>query len=170
MRCWILISILPCLILPSTTEIFGQSQEKIYSLFILNFAKGISWPSDNSAEFVIDVLGYPPLAGELSELTTTARINGKRLVVREISDITEIRGQILFLPSYKSKVLSSLVKQTEKSSVLIVSNTPGTAKQGGSISFVLSGGKLTYEINVAAIEKRGLKVGTSVRSAGLVVN
>jgi hypothetical protein len=61
--------------LPSS---YGQSQEKIYSLFLLNFAKGIDWPDGMTGNFVIDVLSYPPLLTELNLISGNTRIKTER--------------------------------------------------------------------------------------------
>jgi hypothetical protein len=43
------------------------------------------------------------------------------------------------------------------------------SKRGSGINFVLSNGKLGYEINCKAIEKRGLKVSNGIKNMGTIV-
>lgn len=143
----------------------AQSQEKIYSLFLMNFAKGIDWSSASKDHFTIDVLAYPPLEAELVDLCSKTKINGKRIEVRLINDLSESKGQILFLPAFKAKLLPKALERR----LLVVSNSPGIARKGGALNFVLLNGKLTYEINVRSIEDHGLKVSTALKSAGTVV-
>jgi hypothetical protein len=52
---------------------------------------------------------------------------------------------------------------------LIVSNKADVARKGGGISFILINGKLSYEINVKAIEKRGMKVSSALKSSATIV-
>lgn len=147
------------------TKVSAQSQEKIYSLFLMNFARGIDWSAAKREHFTIDVLSYPPLEAELIGLCSKTKINGKKIEVRLINDLSEARGQILFLPAFKAKLLPKALERQ----LLVVSNSPGIARRGGALNFVLSNGKLSYEINVRSIESLGLKVGTSLRSSGTVV-
>jgi hypothetical protein len=148
-----------------------EKKEKIYSLLLINFAKGINWSSASPSEtFIIDILGYPPLAGELSATAAKTTIQGKRMVIRQINDISEAKdSNILFIPAYKTKVLPEIFQHKGKSQTLIVSNTPGVAKKGVSINFLLKEGKLTYEINVKAIEKSGMKISSALKSNGIIV-
>ena len=138
---------------------------------ILNFAKTIYWPlSPNENKFIIGVLEYPPLVTELRQSMTTLKINGRSLIIRELASPEEAMGcNIVFLPAYKGKLLSKLVVVLDKQPTLIVSNKPGIARNGGGINFVLINGKLNYEINCAAIEKRGMKVSTAIKSTGIIV-
>src|SRR5688572_17869676 len=84
---------------------FAQSQEKIYSLFLMNFVKGINWGEIETKTFTMDILSYPPLLSELSTVCESTTINGKRVVVRLINDVSESRGQVLFIPAFKAKLI-----------------------------------------------------------------
>jgi hypothetical protein len=149
----------------------AQSQEKIYSLMILNFARTINWPTTGTeAKFIIGVLEYPPLVSELKATTQATRINGKTIEIRELSSPEESKGcQIVFLPAYKGKWLPRILQNVPFQPTLIVSNKSDVARSGGGINFTLVDGKLNYEINCKAIEKRGMKISTSLKSNGIVV-
>jgi len=54
--------------------------------------------------------------------------------------------------------------------VLIVSDSPGTIKDGSCINFILQNGKLNFEISKTNIEKQGLKVTANLLSLGIKVN
>jgi hypothetical protein len=151
--------------------LFAQSQEKVYSLMILNFAKTINWPTTGTeGKFIIGVLEYPPLAAELRATAQTSRINGKMIEIRELTSPEESRGcQILFLPAYKAKWLPRIIESIPVQPTLIVSNKSDVARNGGGINFTLVNGKLNYEINCKAIEKRGMKISTVLKSNGIII-
>jgi hypothetical protein len=157
----------------STFTAAAQSQEKIYSLLILNFAKGIHWPAPGGHHdaFVIGVVDYPPLVAELTAVTEKTKINGKRMIVKPVSDLKESPGcHILFLPAYKAKLLPAVIAQIPTHPTLIVCNKSDAARKGAGINFLLLDGKLNYEINCVEIEKRGMKVSSTLKSAGRIVN
>jgi hypothetical protein len=156
----------------TTTIATAQSQEKIYSLLLINIAKGVAWPeNDVSENFVISVLGYPPLAGELTNTVTNTRIHGKKMIIRQINDVAESSGaHILFLPAFKSKALPQVVERTSAETTLIVCNFSGAAQTGAAINFLLVGGKVTFEINAKSIEKKGLKISSSLKNSGRIVD
>jgi hypothetical protein len=155
-----------------TVNINGQSQEKIYSVMMMNFAKGIQWPSNVSkGSFVIGVLEYPPLAAELTNISSSNRLAFRKVEVKEFMRVEDIRDcHILFIPAYKGKKLAEALTQIGDHPTLIVTNKPESARKGAGINFVLVGGKLKFEINSGAIEKRGLKVSSDLKGLGLLVN
>jgi hypothetical protein len=149
----------------------AQSQEKIYSVFILNFVKGIQWPENTPNKFIIGVLGYPPLAAELSQTFSASKIKNHIIEIREYSSVEEIDGcQIIFIPSFKARSFDKLLSKVNTRPVLIVSNKMDMAKKGAGANFVLIEGKPKYEINCKAIEKRGMKISTSVKGGGILVD
>jgi hypothetical protein len=85
--------------------------------------------------------------------------------VRLINDISQSRGNLLFIPAFKAKLLTKALDRK----LLVVSNSPGVAKNGGALNFVLTNGKLVYEINVRRLESHGLKVSSAVRNSGIIV-
>jgi hypothetical protein len=155
--------------LASALSAQAQSQEKIYSLLIMNFAKGIQWPN-TAGKFVIGVLEYPPLVAELKSSMSNASINGKRVEIREFDRAENIEGcQILFIPAYKSKNLPAVLNKFPTEPTLIVSNKMDFARQGGGINFLLKDGKLKYEINCKSIEKRGMRISSNVKGMGIIL-
>lgn len=149
----------------------AQSQEKIYSLMLLNFAKGIHWPTSPSEYFVVGVLAYPPLIPELRSTTANSKIHGKKIKVIEIFELEDSKDcHIVFLPAYKAKLLPEVLEKIVAHPTLIVSNKTDLVRKGSGIDLVLRDGKLTFDINCKAIEGRGLKVGSGLRATGTIVN
>jgi hypothetical protein len=149
----------------------GQSQEKIYSVMMMNFAKGMQWPANSSkGNFVIGVLEYPPLASELSTLTGNLKLGNRKIEIKEFDTPESISDcHILFVPAYKAKRLPDVLTKIGNFATLIVTNKMDYAKKGAGINFVLVDGKLKYEINSKAIEKRGVKVSSDLKGLGIAV-
>jgi hypothetical protein len=168
-RITLLVTLFTLSLLPGSLA--AQSQEKIYSLMILSFAKTIKWPTIGTEnKFIIGVLEYPPLVTELKATAQNIRINGKIVEIRELASPEESKGcQILFLPAYKAKWLPRIIESIPVQPTLIVSNKADVARNGGGINFTLENGKLNYEINCRAIEKRGMKISAALRSNGTLI-
>jgi hypothetical protein len=150
----------------------AQSQEKIYSSLILNFARGIQWPSMGPSEkFIIGVLEYQPLAAELTAMVAYAKVAGKKIDVREFTNADEIKNcNMVFIPAYKARQFSTVITQLGTDPTLIITNKMDYAKKGAGVNFVLVDGKLKYEINCRSIEKRGMKISANVKGMGIVVD
>lgn len=149
----------------------AQSQEKIYTSMILNFARGIQWPSFIADDkFVIGVFEYPPLANELNIATEVAKISGKKVEVREFAyaeDVTDCH--VIFIPAYKAKQVPKVLASLGKKPTLIVTNKPQLAKTTGGINLVLVNGKLQYEINCKSLEEKGMKISSALKSMGIII-
>ena len=153
-----------------TQVLSAQSQEKIYSVYILNFVKGIEWPVIPSNKFVIGVLSYPPLAAELNQAFSTVKIKNHTVEIREYTSVEEIGAcQMIFVPSFKARSFDNVLAKIGATPTLIVSNKMDMVKKGAGVNFILVDGKPKYEINCKAIEKRGLKISTTVKSMGIVI-
>ena len=161
------LSILLCSL---TTPSVGQSQEKAYSIFMLNFARGIQWPESSNKSFVIGVLGYPPLVTELSQVFTSTKLNNKKIEIQEYHSADEIgECQMLFIPAFKTRSFENVLAKVNSKPTLIVTNKADMAKKGAGINFVFVEGKLKYEINCKTIEKRGMKVPASIKGLGILI-
>jgi hypothetical protein len=152
-------------------ESMAQSQEKIYSALILNFARGIQWPILRPTEdFVVGVLGYEPLAEELNTQVDKIKVGNKKIIVREYSTTDEVKEcQILFIPAYKGRLLQPILEKIGGQPILVITNKTDSALKGSGINLVLVGGKLRYQINCRSIERRGMKISANVKGMGIVV-
>jgi hypothetical protein len=149
-----------------------QSQEKVYTLLMLNFARGIQWPDVPKKEsFVIGVFEYPPLASELNNAASSTKIGSRKIEVKEFTRTDEISGcHILFVPAYKARSFDAVLNKLGSEPTLIITNKSDLAKKGSGVNFILVDGKLRYEINCKSIEKRGLKISANVKGMGIVVD
>ena len=149
----------------------AQSQEKVYSLLMLSFAKGIQWPDfPADQKFTIGVLEYPPLAAELASSVGSSRIGARAVEIKEYAHADEVSNcQILFIPAYKARQLTQIISKLGKSPMLIVTNKSDLIQKGSDINFILVDGKLRYEMNCKRIETRGMKISSNVKGRGILV-
>lgn len=153
------------------SKVRSQSQEKIYSALMVNFARGIQWPdAATSGNFVIGVFEYPPLAAELNATTASVKIGNRNILVKEFGRPEEIGGcHMLFIPAYKAKTLPDVLDKIGTRSTLIITNKMDYARKGSGVNFLLIDGKLRYEINCRSIESRGMKISANVKRMGIIV-
>ncbi len=139
---------------------------------LLNFARGIQWPDTKTSEkFVVGVLEYPPLFNEMKTLTVDLKIGDKVIEILDLQNTNQVPYcHIIFVPAYKGKVLQAIVANYPTTPLLIVTNKFDQARKGSGINFTLVDGKLKYEINSKAIERRRLKVSANVKGLGIPVD
>lgn len=150
----------------------SQSQEKIYAVMMLNFAKGMQWPAAYSkGDVVIGVFGYPPLVAEMRSTLSKVRINNRTVRVKEYSSIDEIESvHMLFVPAFKARSFESIVNKVTGSPTLLITNKPGYARKGAGVNFLFLNGTVKYELNASSVESRGTRVSSNVKGLGIIVD
>jgi hypothetical protein len=165
--------VLACLILyalaaavsTSTGTTAPTAEVQVKTAFVYNFVKFVQWPPtvfpSDETPIVLCVLGDDPLGNALESLKgKTAQ--GRRIEVRQISKITEIRGcQIVYVcrseREHKTKIITEI-----KPYMLTVGDMPSFVSAGGMINLILSDNRVAFEINVAAADKSGLKISSQL--------
>jgi hypothetical protein len=129
---------------------------KFNSLFIVNFAKYVEWPSA-SGDFVITVLGEDPVIDELKYIAEKTSIGEQKLTVTKCNTSEQIgKCNIVYVTPGKSNTLATVVAKFGGSNVLIVTNKEGLAAAGAAINLAMIDGKQRYEINQESLKKSGL--------------
>lgn len=151
-----------------TSTGFTQS-EKFKALFVYNFTKNIDWTAAyKQGDFVIGVYGNSPMIAELIKIANKKKTGNQTIVIKKYSAPHEIhKCHILYLPRNKSSRLPTLQQSLSGKPTLIISDKEGL--KGADINFLDQNRSLEFEINPAQIRRKGLKVGSSLVSLGIVI-
>lgn len=145
---------------------FAQvSNYKAYSIFIYNFTKYTNYPEEHSSgDFVITVLGKSKITEELNFMAAQKNINGRKIVVNEVQEVSEIRqAHLVFVSSGKSSVINDLKAHIQRFPTMIVTERDGLVKKGAHLSFVaLENQSLRFEVNHEALEYNQLNMSKSI--------
>ena len=156
------------------TQTQGQEQ-RIEAAFLYNFAKFIEWPagfnSSDSDPFTFCVFGSGPFQQTLGESLAGKSINGRALLVRQISrpeDATHC--QVAFLGGGEQKHLLAVFEALTGTTVLTVADFESFASRGGMIQLIKEGNKFRFAINVDAVNRHGLRVSSKLLQLAEVVH
>ncbi len=154
-----------------TGRLSAQSHDKVYAVFVMNFAKYIVWPGDKSTgEFVIGVLGSSPITEELKAAAQTKTIGSQKIRIKDCKSTGDANGcHLIFVTQAKSASVEELIGRLASDPTLVVTEKEGLARRGGGISFAEAGGKVRFEINKGAIERKGLNVSSALTNLGVIV-
>lgn len=152
---------------------FAQSQTEanLKAVFMYNFTKFIEWENLNmDKRFVIGILGQSSLEKPLREIAKNNMVSNKKIEIRHYNSPEEI-GQchILFIPRSNVLELASILEKLDRG-VLTISESPGFARQGTAINFVVLNDKLKFEMNKRAIYLAGLKASSQLLKLALIVD
>jgi len=150
----------------------GEQEANLKAAFIYNFTKYIDWGVYNdNYQFVIGVIGEDsPVIPALQEIAKTRTINSKRIEIRIIDDLSQIKDcRILFITRNCPFSLSSILKRLGKG-VLTISESKGYASLGTDFNFVVVNERLKFEANLKAISSSGLKAGSQLLKLAIIVD
>lgn len=162
-------------LLPIATEC-AQAQEhpteaQVKAAYLYNFGKFIRWQTPVIGEtFDICVLGKDPFHGVLTSTVTGERIDGKSIVARDVTAVSESsRCQILFIGTSEETKLKAVLSTARRTNTLTVSDMPEFAERGGMIGLVNVAGKIRFEVNVAAVNDAGINVSSELLKVAVKV-
>jgi hypothetical protein len=151
------------------------TEYEVKAAYLRNFARFVEWPSKAQIvpeePFHVCVLGRDPFGSALETAMTGEMINRAQLVPLRIPTAAEAANcRVLFISASEDARLKSILATLDKSSLLTVSDVADFTKRGGMIQFVTDGGRIRFEVNLAAARQAGLnlssellKVASSVR-------
>jgi uncharacterized protein DUF4154 len=142
----------------------GESLElRVKAAFLYKFAGYVEWPTKAFARpetpVTIGVIGAESLATELAQAVTGRTVNDRQVTVKRLKAGESLAGiHILFVGRAESARLDQLAQSAQPRSILTVTESDGALERGSVINFVLSGGRVRFEIALDSAEKSGLKL------------
>jgi hypothetical protein len=117
------------------------------------------------------VLGDSPILDELKAMAASKKVQGDRQIrVTRISNTTEIRKcNILYVPASRSDQLEGVLAKVNNQSILVITEEAGLGVRGSDINFIMKDGKLAFELNQAAVNRKNLKVSIELTRLALVI-
>ncbi len=154
---------------PVHAEETPPGEYRVKAAFLWNFAKFIQWPTNaftnDTAPFVIGVLGDDPFGEDLVQTVRDKQINAHPIAVRSFRTAAEAKGcHILFVSASETGRLEDIFKSLRGSPVLTVGDSGQFIKTGGMINFVFEGNKIRFQINDDAAKTADLKISSKLLS------
>lgn len=146
-------------VLAAAARAEGAKEYAIKAAYLYNFAKFVEWPANRFADakspIVIGIVGRNVFGDELEDAVRGRKVNGRDVVVIEISSEKEMRtAHLLFVAGGDEKSFTPAVG----TGILTVGESPEFAELGGMVTFVPQGDKIRFTINLDAAERAGLKL------------
>lgn len=137
-------------------------EQQVKAAYLYNFFLFIDWPAQTfggeDGDFDLCILGRDPFGDSLAPLATRVARN-RHIRLRHLTGSGDPGScHLLFIGTSEAGRATSLLRRLRGSPVLTVSELPGFAEHGGMVGFVLEGGKVRLEINLAAAQGAGLRV------------
>jgi len=145
----------------------GEYQLKAYFLF--NFAKFVMWPDDPNhgqaevSPLVFGILGENPFGQHLEQVITNETIGGRQLVVLYFPTLEAFQTcDVLFITRDFRDELDVTLQRLANQPTLTVGDSKGFLHAGGMVNFNLKVNKISFEVNLVAVEQAGLQVSSKL--------
>ena len=149
----------------------APNEYEVKAAFLYNFAKFTAWPpSQAPAEepFTICILGEDPF-GPALDLLNGKPVDGRPVEVRRLAKPGEIgRCRIVFVGLPHAREIAGLAENLRHQPVLTVGDSPGFVRSGGMVGFVLTDGRIRFEIDPDRIAPTGLAVSSQLLKLAII--
>lgn len=141
----------------------------IQANIIYRLTKYIDWP-DKTGDFVIGVVGTPPLLEYMSDYMAGKTVGTRKIVLKKFSPGSPaFHCQILFIPEEEDRMMRKIVTATAGMATLLVTESEGMARKGSCINFIVVDERMKLEINKNNIEERNLRVASELLALAILV-
>jgi hypothetical protein len=149
--------------------------EDLKAVFLLNFAQFVEWPTnafpDETAPFVIGVLGENPFGKSLDAIVANETVHNHKIVTRYYHDLRDITScHILFIASSESAYLDHIFDSLKGRSILTVGETDDFSTRAGMIRFFIVQNKLHLGVNLEAAQAAQLVISSKLLRLAEIVN
>jgi hypothetical protein len=171
----------------------AERYARVKAGYVLNLVRLTQWPesafADEEAPITIQLVGTDEMAPFLRELIRDERIEGRRVVLRELQHPLPRPGQsadgvfihaleqslrsahLLYVSADEEARLQAIVEVAEPFPVLTVSDIPRFAIRGGMIGLTVRDGRIGLDANAERIQSSPVNVSSRVlRLASMVSN
>jgi hypothetical protein len=146
---------------------------QVKAAFIYNFIKFVQWPAEafhsSKEPFSICILGPDPFGRSLEDTVANHEIGGRTFSIRHISDVKQGAAcHVLFVGPVGDIHLPPAIAELASPGVLTIGDSNVSGADGVIIRFRLDAGKVRFEIDAGAAERKGLRISSRLLSLAFV--
>jgi len=143
--------------------------------FLFNFAKFTEWPSEAfpsaPSPFLVCVLGKDPFGRVLDDTLQGKSIAERPIVIERLRDMAGARHcQVVFVSRSEDSRLAAIFRALRGSIALLVGETDGFARFGGTIELTLEEDRVGFIINPDAAGRAGLRLSSKLLALAKIVH
>jgi hypothetical protein len=148
------------------------TEYELKAVFIYKLASYVHWPKQPVSRkfFVIGILGEDPFGAVLDRVVAGERVAGRPVAVRRLTDASAAtQCDVLFVSASERPNLRRILDGLGRVPVLTVADMDGFAEEGGMINLTNDERRIRFDINIAALDRAGLKAASQLIALARVV-
>jgi hypothetical protein len=172
-RAILLAGILAAVSLSAVAQVARWPEYEVKAHFLPLFSLFVTWPDTvlqkNDDPLIIGVLGLDPFGEALDNAAKTKEVlQERKIIVKRARNVKELMPcHIMFICKSEQAQLAEIFAVIEKECVLTVGEMDGFIRLGGMINFIVKKGKVRFELNPDAAQRKGLKISCQLLSLGV---
>jgi hypothetical protein len=150
----------------SLLSLHAQQSGVFEALYIYKFAGYLRFPA-SADSFVIGVIGNSDIGAQLEKNVHGKKVGAAVVAVKKYTNPAEIEDcAMVFVPENQKSKLPQVLTRFKGKPTVVITQGIGVCSQGSIISLTLDQAK-KFEINRAAIETTGVKVGAEIMQVAM---
>lgn len=150
-------------------------ERSVKAAFLYKFLGFVAWPDESTQAptdpLTIGVLGAEDIATELEQIVPGRSVNGRPIEVRRLRQPYALSDiNLLFVGRPSASRLPELKSSARRRSVLVVCEDTDIPGRTCAINFVLSQGRVRFEVSQQTAEDSGLKLSSRLLAVALQVD
>jgi hypothetical protein len=150
------------------------AERSVKAAFLFKFLGYVEWPStvfsQPDSPINIGVLGADDIAVELQQISAGRTGESRPVMVRRQREGDSLTGlHALFVAPGEAGRLPAIARVAHQRSILVVSDNAGALDQGSVINFLITDGKVRFEISLEAAERSSLKLSSRLLAVAQLV-
>ncbi len=152
---------------PGFAQKASPSEYEIKAAMIYRLAQFLEWPTNlfenSQSPLNIGIVGADPFGSAIDVVLKDQRISTRNLLIlRHPQTATATNCHLIFISKGQATEMEKLLTLLHAKPVLTIGEDEDFAKKGGHIRLYLQENKLRFDINLAAMERSGLKMHSQV--------
>ena len=138
------------------------SEYRLKAAFLYNFFIYTEWPNLPDQTLNLCIYGEDPF-GENLQYVKSRKAHEREIVVRHTKNVDDLSGcQVVFISKSHIANLGSIMKRLGGLPILTIADVPDVGQQGVILNMAIKEGKITFEANLAATKRNGLKLSSQL--------
>jgi hypothetical protein len=136
----------------------AATETAVKAAFLYKFAAYVEWPAPARPDtpFVIATLAADDVAAELATIVAGRAVAGRPTAVRKVKEGESLHDVQMFFVGRQAGDARATVAGARRNGVLVVTET--TLEQGGTINFVVTDNRVSFEVSLEAAERGGHRI------------
>lgn len=145
----------------------AQTEEGIKAAFIYNFAKFTVWPdtafAGSAAPITVGFVGADSLADTFEKNVVGKNANGRDFAVKRFASAAGTENcQLVFVAD--AAQIASVLGATKGKAILTLGDSDSFGAAGGMVRFVKDGAKVSFDLDLTAINAAQLQLNAKLQS------